>query len=58
MKTIAIAKPGAHTGKNTASRKTGSTPGLGDVSQSDAREIHYPADQLWQVPFCKMGELP
>jgi len=35
MKIIAIAKPGAHTGKNTASRKTGSTPVLGDASQSD-----------------------
>ena len=58
MKVIAIAKPGAHTGNNTASRKTVGTPSLGDISQSDAREIYYPADQLWQAPLCKMGELP
>jgi Metallo-beta-lactamase superfamily len=29
------ARKKAHTGENTASRKTGSTPGLGDVSQRD-----------------------
>src|SRR5258708_5283059 len=33
------ARKKAHTGTNTASRKTGSTPGLGDVSQRDCSRI-------------------